>query len=193
MYASDKASHLHADQGDWLLGSLIWCVKRAVAAFALIVMLGVLLDFAFVSYDVYYAEHTAKLNAGRVYNMYCNSAARAEGISATVLQECTRQKLVLERNVWMHVYHTAAEHTADHIPGLAYCRAHPDMCALGTLKFLDLMVVILYWCPVIFGSALLYYLWPVIAGLCVRRATQNLEVYSSKPPPPMPRESVKTD
>lgn len=176
---------------DWLLDALRWCIKMALATFVLIVILGVLADFVTVSLDVYSAELNAKKDASRIYDMHCNSVARANGISATVLQECARQRVVIERNVWLQVYHTSAEHLAEHIPGVAYCRSRPDMCALSLIKFLDLMVVLCYWVPLIFGSALLWYLWPVIAGMCLRRATQSLQTH--KPAPPMPDSVDKTD
>ena len=182
--------HTPKHESDWLLDSLLWSIKRAAAVFVLIVLLGLMADFAFTSFDVYGAELKAKENAARVYNMYCNSAARAEGISATVLQECARQKAVMERNAWTHTYHVAGEHMQEHIPGVAYCNARPDMCALSWLKFLELMKILVYWVPLIFGSALLWYAWPVIAGMCLRRAMTPQAVVL-KPAPPMPDD--KTD
>jgi len=171
-YYDTRASvHKHslASDDDWLLHSLGWCMRSALRAFVAIVVLGVLVDFAFVFNDAYNGETMAKFQAKRVYDMYCNSAARADGISASVLQECSRQRAIMDRNAWSHAYHVSAEHIAEHIPGVRYCRSHPDMCALATLKFLDVMVIIFYWCPLIFGSGLLWYLWPAIVSMCLRR------------------------
>ena len=185
-YPPVHKGHLHsaavAGEDDWLLHSLGWCMRTALRAFVIIIALGVLVDFAFVFDDSYHGEHTAKLQAKRIYDMYCNSAARAEGISSSVLQECSRQRAIMDRNAWSHAYHVSAEHIAEHIPGVMYCRSHPDMCALATLKFLDVLVIVFYWCPIIFGSGLLWYLWPVIVSMCMKRTMASHNSNSSSSP-----------
>lgn len=157
--------------GDWLLKDLWWCCKASFHLFFIIVALGTLADFGATFYDAYHGELAVKSHAKRAYDMHCGGGG---GMPAWMLQECGRQKAVMERGTWSHAYHVSAEHIAEHIPGVAYCRAHPDMCALVTIKFLEVMVLLFYWCPLLFGSALLWYLWPVIVGACLRRATATL-------------------
>lgn len=182
-----QAPHLH----DPWLSNIWWCIRRLGSLVILFIMLGMILDFGMAFYDTFNAEQYAKFEAKGHYDMYCKPQQYTT-MSAQILGECTKLKAVLERNTALHAYHGAADHCAEHIPGLAYCRKHPDMCALVTIRALDVLAYVFYWFPVLFGCSVLWYLWPTLLGACLNRLAKSTPVPmdQQQPLPRTPRPST---
>ena len=136
----------------------LWRTMCAVAWLIVIVCLtGLLVHMGGVAYDCHQAELQAKTDAKRTFDFHCHTVS---GMGARVMQDCARQRAVLERGALSEAWHCTVQHHVDDLmPWYAYCRDRPDMCAMMTMKALEVLALLLYWLPVVLAGIVLLYLW----------------------------------
>ena len=152
----------HALQRGWR-----WIVRLSQLVIVT-VLLGLLVHGALVFSDCYNAEVAAKEHAEHAWNFHCTDLQK----DAKVLLHCSTQAQIMKRNTWLSAWEHTVEHHYDEIPGVAYCRARPDMCAMMTLKALDALYMFLHLMPLVVGALLVYYFWPLL-GSCLMMALQR--------------------
>lgn len=155
---------------DGVLAWLWWFLKCIAISVPIAIVVCCVAQYVLAFSDTYQAELQAKRDAKTLYELHC----QATGLSVAILHECVRAKTVLERGTWLSAHEHAVHNCLDIIPGVPYCRAHPDMCALGFMKLIELLTIFFSWGPCLVGCAIFYYgAWPWLIGVFLHRI-QNL-------------------
>jgi hypothetical protein len=171
-YAADgtvpaAAAAATADTDDALRRGWCWIVRLSQLVI-LTTLAGLLVHGGLVFHDCYNAEVAAKEHAEGAWNFHCREIVK----DAKVLASCGKQAQIIKRNTWLSAWEHTVEHHYDEIPGVSYCRARPDMCAMMTLKALDALYMFLHLVPIIVGALAVYYFWPLL-GSCLMMALQR--------------------
>lgn len=163
-----KQAERQLAESDPVLKWLWTWLKRSVVSFILIIVIFNAIDVGASFYDCYNSETTAKADAERSVKFHCHEMNK---LGAQMLNECLKQKAVLERNWFTHVWNGVVRHQMSRIWMYDYCMKHEDMCGLMAVRLLEIVALLFHWAPYFLSAVLVWQLWPVLMGLICRRVT----------------------